>query len=54
MSPHKHEDHEEIYYIINGTGIIKIGNEGARFRDYDIIYIPEKTCIQSQMIEKEW
>jgi mannose-6-phosphate isomerase-like protein (cupin superfamily) len=41
--PHQHKDHEEIYYIINGTGKIKIGNEEARFRDGDIIYIPEKT-----------
>ena len=40
---HTHEDHEEIYYIINGTGRIKIGQEEARFRDGDIIYIPEKT-----------
>ena len=40
---HQHDDHEEIYYIINGTGKIKIGNEEARFRDGDIIYIPEKT-----------
>ena len=39
--PHHHEDHEEIYYIIAGTGRIKIGNEETRFRDGDIIYIPE-------------
>jgi mannose-6-phosphate isomerase-like protein (cupin superfamily) len=24
--PHHHEDHEEVYYIINGTGRIKIWN----------------------------
>ena len=41
--PHEHEDHEEIYFIINGTGKVKIGNEEALFRDGDIIYIPEKT-----------
>jgi mannose-6-phosphate isomerase-like protein (cupin superfamily) len=41
--PHKHEDHEEIYFIINGTGKVKIGNEEAHFRDGDVIYIPEKT-----------
>ena len=34
---------EEIFYIINGTGKIKIGNEEARLRDGDIIYIPENT-----------
>ncbi|HEX7207215.1 MAG TPA: cupin domain-containing protein [Nitrososphaeraceae archaeon] len=41
--PHEHEDHEEIYFIISGTGKIKIGSEETRFRDGDIIYIPEKT-----------
>lgn len=40
---HEHQDHEEIYYIINGSGHIKIGDEIAKFRDGDIIYIPEKT-----------
>jgi mannose-6-phosphate isomerase-like protein (cupin superfamily) len=40
---HDHQDHEEIYYIISGDGQIKIGDEVARFRDGDIIYIPEKT-----------
>ena len=41
--PHDHQDHEEIYYIINGSGHIKIGDETARFRDGDVIYIPEKS-----------
>jgi mannose-6-phosphate isomerase-like protein (cupin superfamily) len=41
--PHEHNDHEEIYYIINGSGQIKIGDEVAKFRDGDVIYIPEKT-----------
>ena len=40
---HEHQDHEEIYYIINGSGHIKIGDEISNFRDGDIIYIPEKT-----------
>ena len=38
---HDHRDHEEVYYIISGTGQITIGTETARFRDGDIIYIPE-------------
>jgi mannose-6-phosphate isomerase-like protein (cupin superfamily) len=40
--PHKHDDHEEVYYIINGKGSIRIGEESAKFRDGDAIYIPEK------------
>lgn len=37
---HSHSDHEEIYYIIGGTGKIKIDDEVAQFRDGDAIYIP--------------
>jgi len=40
--PHDHQDHEEVYYIISGSGQIKVGSESARFRDGDVIYIPEK------------
>ena len=40
---HEHQDHEEIYYIINGNGRIKIGDERVEFRDGDIIYISDKT-----------
>jgi quercetin dioxygenase-like cupin family protein len=39
--PHEHTDHEEIYYIFSGKGKIRIGNETARFKDGDVIYIPE-------------
>ena len=37
-----HEDHEEIYYIIGGTGSLEIGGESAKFRDGDAIYIPRR------------
>jgi mannose-6-phosphate isomerase-like protein (cupin superfamily) len=40
---HSHKDHEEVYYIISGKGSIKMGKEEAKFRDGDIIYIPENT-----------
>lgn len=40
---HSHKDHEEVYYIISGKGSIKIGNDAAKFRDGDVIHIPEKT-----------
>ena len=39
---HKHEDHEEIYYIIKGKGRIRIGTEESTFQEGDVIYIPEK------------
>ena len=40
---HSHNDHEEIYYIINGNGIITIEDEVSKFKDGDVIYIgPDK------------
>lgn len=38
---HTHDDHEEIYYIIKGSGNIRIDEEVTKFRDGDIIYIHE-------------
>ncbi|MGM9521595.1 MAG: cupin domain-containing protein [Oscillospiraceae bacterium] len=37
---HVHDDHEEIYFIISGTGEIQVGDEVRSFRDGDAIYIP--------------
>lgn len=39
--PHHHDDHEDVLYIINGIGKIKIGSEETGLRDGDTIYIPE-------------
>ena len=36
--PHDHQDHEEVYYIISGSGHIRIGTETTPFRDGDVIY----------------
>lgn len=38
--PHKHNDHEELYYIIKGRGRIRVDEEIREFRDGDLIYIP--------------
>jgi mannose-6-phosphate isomerase-like protein (cupin superfamily) len=40
---HIHEDHEELYYIIRGNGMIKLNDDIVHFRDGDILYIPPKT-----------
>lgn len=40
---HDHQDHEEVYYIISGSGHIQIGTETAEFRDGDVVYIPSNT-----------
>ena len=36
---HSHDDHEEVYYIIEGEGEIRIDDEVQSFRDGDIMYI---------------
>lgn len=36
---HAHADHEEVYYIISGTGTITINEETRSIRDGDAIYI---------------
>jgi mannose-6-phosphate isomerase-like protein (cupin superfamily) len=41
--PHDHQDHEEVYYIISGSGHIRIGTETTPFRDGDVVYIPDNT-----------
>ena len=40
--PLVHSNHE-VFYIINGTGKIKIGNEEATPKDGDIVYIQDNT-----------
>ncbi len=37
--PHAHDDHEEVYYIMEGEGEIRINDEVESVRDGDIIYI---------------
>jgi len=36
---HSHDDHEEIYYIMEGKGEMRIDDEIQPIRDGDIIYI---------------
>ena len=40
LEPHTHQDHEQIYYIIRGSGIISIGDEERKVRKGDCIYMP--------------
>jgi len=36
---HSHDDHEEVYFIISGTGEMEIDGETQPIRDGDIIFI---------------
>lgn len=40
LKPHVHENHEQIYYIIKGSGIISVGDEEAEVKAGDCIYLP--------------
>ncbi len=40
VTPHHHEVMEEIYYIIEGEGVMKIGDEEREVGAGDAIYIP--------------
>ena len=39
---HEHQNMEEIYYIINGVGKAKVGEEAREVREGDAVYIPPK------------
>ncbi|HYE72721.1 MAG TPA: cupin domain-containing protein [Blastocatellia bacterium] len=40
VTPHHHEVLEEIYYILSGNGVIRIGDEEQSVIAGDAIYIP--------------
>lgn len=37
---HKHDDHEEVYYIISGAGEIDLDGVTRAIRDGDAVFIP--------------
>ena len=44
LEPHSHENHEQIYYILEGGGLLTVGEETRRVKKGDAIYIPPKTA----------
>ncbi|MBI3651203.1 MAG: cupin domain-containing protein [Acidobacteria bacterium] len=40
VTPHRHQAIEEIYYIIEGQGVMTVGNEQQEVRAGDAIYVP--------------
>jgi len=40
LEPHAHKHHEQIYFIIEGTGIVSVGEEKQRVNSGDAIYLP--------------
>ena len=43
LEPHSHEDHEQIYYILEGEGLLTVGDDTRRVKRGDAIYIPPNT-----------
>ena len=41
--PHVHADHEEVFYIVGGTGAVLLGDERHPLREGDAIYVPVGT-----------
>jgi len=41
--PHTHDDHEEVFFIVGGTGTILLGEERHPVRAGDAIYVPMHT-----------
>jgi len=40
LEPHTHQDHEQIYYILRGSGVVSVGDEERAVRAGDCIYMP--------------
>ena len=40
VTPHRHREIEEIYYILSGSGLMTVGDETRKVEAGDAIYIP--------------
>jgi len=45
-NPHLHDDAEEIFYVVSGTGRVKVGEEEEDIAPGSCIFIPPKTLHQ--------
>lgn len=43
VQPHQHADSVDVYYVIEGEGLVTIGNEERVLRKGDIVAIPKNT-----------
>jgi mannose-6-phosphate isomerase-like protein (cupin superfamily) len=40
---HKHKQQEELYVILNGSGLLKLGEEIVDVRQWDVVRVPKET-----------
>jgi mannose-6-phosphate isomerase-like protein (cupin superfamily) len=52
---HKHDDTEQVFYVLDGRGILKIGAKRKKFpvRVRDVVRIPPKTLHSIQCVGKK-
>jgi mannose-6-phosphate isomerase-like protein (cupin superfamily) len=43
VAPHQHRQLEEIYYILEGRGVMTVGDEQREVRAGDAVYIPRRS-----------
>lgn len=43
IESHAHDNHEQIYFILKGSGIMTVGNENEKVKAGDAVYIPPNT-----------
>lgn len=43
VAPHKHDDSEDVYYVIEGEASVTVGEEKRILREGDILLIQKKT-----------
>ncbi|HKV42126.1 MAG TPA: cupin domain-containing protein [Blastocatellia bacterium] len=46
VTPHHHQELEEIYYILSGAGVMTVGDESLAVGAGDAIYVP-RNCMHS-------
>lgn len=39
---HVHEDQEQVYFVLEGEGIVEVGEERSKVKAWDVIYLPPK------------
>ncbi len=51
--PHKHDQKEQVFYIVAGEGIVKVGNEEYPAKPGHLVYVPTGVVHQTVTISEE-
>jgi mannose-6-phosphate isomerase-like protein (cupin superfamily) len=50
---HKHEHHTEVIYVLEGSGMMQIGNQFQRIKPGDMVFIPAGTPHSAKAVSPE-